>query len=82
MKKGEIYLSGAERTIISGLGHPIYTAEFLEEWINRNDTVFSNAYAALQACAAKGFYEAVQAMNKAGGRITYKPDVNTSEETL
>jgi predicted RNA-binding Zn-ribbon protein involved in translation (DUF1610 family) len=65
-------LSGAEQTIISGLKHPLYTVEFIQEWINRDDLVFINAPAALQAVAAKGFYEAVKAMNAAGGRITYK----------
>jgi hypothetical protein len=73
MKRDKIVLSGAERTIITGLGHPIYTAEFIEQWINRDDYVLINAVAALQAVAAKGFYEAVKKMNEAGGKITYKP---------
>jgi hypothetical protein len=58
-------LSETEKTIIAGLGHPIYTADFIQEWINRNDSVFANAPAALQAVAAKGFYEAVKAMDAA-----------------
>jgi hypothetical protein len=72
MKQEKQYLSGAEKTIISGLSHSIYTVDFIQEWINRNDLVSINAFAALQAVAAKGFYEAVKAMNEAGGRITYK----------
>jgi hypothetical protein len=40
MKKETQYLSGAEQTIITGLGHPLYTIEFIQEWINRNDLVF------------------------------------------
>lgn len=72
MKRDKIFLSGAERTVLTGLEHPLYTAEFLETWINRDDLVFTNAPAALQAAAAKGFYEAVKKMIEAGGRITYK----------
>jgi hypothetical protein len=68
MKK-EIILSGAERTVLTRLKHPIYTAEHVEHWINRNDPVFINAPAALQAAAAKGFYAAVTAFNDAGYRV-------------
>ncbi|MBQ9206894.1 MAG: hypothetical protein IJ158_09295 [Treponema sp.] len=53
-----------EKGIIEKLTHPLYTVEFLEEWINRNDSVFVNAPAALQACEAKGFYAAVKLMAK------------------
>jgi hypothetical protein len=74
-KEEKQYLSGAEQTIISGLGHPLYTVEFIQEWINRKDNVFVNAPAALQAAMAKGFYEAIKAMNEAGGKITYKEEV-------
>lgn len=49
-----------EETVINNLKHPIYTVEYLEEWINRNDNVFINAPAALSAMGAMGFYEAVQ----------------------
>jgi hypothetical protein len=66
VKNDKIFLSDAERTVITGLGHPLYTAEFLEEWINRDDSIFTNAIAALQAVAAKGFYEAVQRMIEVG----------------
>lgn len=60
MKKIEI--SEKEKGIIQKLNHPLYTVEFLEEWVNRNDNVFVNAPCALQACMAKGFYEAVKCM--------------------
>jgi hypothetical protein len=73
MKRDKIVLSGAEQTIITGLGHPIYTVDFIEQWINRYDLVYINAAAALQAIAAKGFYEAIKKMDEAGGRITCKP---------
>jgi hypothetical protein len=59
----ELVLSETEREIIVGLGHSLYTVDFIQEWINRNDTVFSNAVAALQASMAHGFYEAVKAMD-------------------
>lgn len=54
-----------ERRAAERLAHPLYTAEFLEEWINRSDSVFANAPSALQSCLAKGFYEAVRLMAKA-----------------
>jgi hypothetical protein len=77
--KERIILSGAERTILTALEHPLYNADFVEEWINRDDLVFINAPAALQATAAKGFYEAVKAFNAAGFRIVPKesPDAHT-----
>lgn len=57
-----IAISEKEKTIINQLNHPLYTVEFLEKWINRDDNVFINAAAALQAMAAKGYYEAVKQM--------------------
>lgn len=51
-----------EKSIVKELNHSLYTVEFLEEWINRNDNVFTNAPAALQAMGAKGYYEAVKRM--------------------
>ena len=43
-----------ERQIVRELGHPLYTVEYLETWINRNDDVMCNAVAALTAMGAKG----------------------------
>lgn len=57
-----ILLSDEEKAIVERLGHGLYTVDFLEEWINRKDNVFCNAPAALQACSAYGFYQAVKAM--------------------
>lgn len=51
-----------EKKIIDELNHPLYTSEFVEEWANRNDNVFTNAPAALQAMGAKGFLTAVEIM--------------------
>lgn len=63
-------LTEAEKEIVKKLAHSLYTVDFLEEWINRNDNVFVNAPSALQACYAKGFYEAVQLMaKKEGGKV-------------
>lgn len=53
-----------EREIVERLNHPVYTTDFLEEWIQRKDNVFINAPTALQAMGAKGFYEAVKQMAK------------------
>ena len=53
-------MTDAEKQIVKAIDHPIYTVEFLEEWTRRNDNVFINAPAALQAMGAKGFYEAVK----------------------
>lgn len=61
-------LTEAEKEIVKKLAHSLYTVDFLEEWINRNDNVFVNAPSALQACSAKGFYEAVQLMAKKEGK--------------
>lgn len=51
-----------EKDIVARLNHPIYTVDFLGKWVNRNDDVFTNAFAALQAMGAKGYYEAVKQM--------------------
>ena len=53
-------MTDREKEIVKQLAHPLYTVNFLEKWINRNDSVFANAPSALQACQAKGFYEAVK----------------------
>lgn len=57
-------MTAKEREIVERLNHPVYTTDFLEEWIQRNDNVFINAPAALQAMGAKGFYEAVKQIAK------------------
>ena len=55
-------MTDREKDIIKDLNHSLYTVEYLEEWVNRNDNVFENAPAALQAMRAKGYYEAVKRM--------------------
>lgn len=57
-------MTDREKEVVKKINHSLYTVEFLEEWINRNDNVLVNPVAALQAMAAKGFYEAVKAIAK------------------
>lgn len=52
-----------ERDIVMRLGHPVYTVDYLEEWLNRKDNVDVNPVAALLHMGANGFYAAVQAIN-------------------
>lgn len=58
-------ITDAEKEIISKLAHPLYTVEFLEHWVNRNDNPMINAPAALQAMGAKGYLDAVRQMSNA-----------------
>ena len=59
-----ITLTEQEKNTIVAMGHDLYTEKYLEEWINRNDNVFANPAAALNAMGAKGYYEAVKAINE------------------
>ena len=45
---GKITITEKQEAIIRRLNDPLYTVEFLKEWVNRNDNVFINAPAALQ----------------------------------
>ena len=44
---GKITITEKQEAIIRRLNDPLYTVEFLKEWVNRNDNVFINAPAAL-----------------------------------
>ncbi len=57
-------MTDREKQIARMIDHPLYTVEFLEEWTNRNDNVFINAPAAMQAIGAKGFYAAVKRLSE------------------
>lgn len=59
-----IEISDKQKEIIRKLDHKLYTVEFLEEWLNRSDSVFVNAPAALQAMGADGFFAAVKMIEK------------------
>ena len=61
-----VTLSEKQKDIISRLDDKLYTAEFLQEWLNNNDNVAVNAPGALQAMGAKGFFAAVLQIEKAG----------------
>ena len=69
-------MTDREKEIVKRLNHSLYTVEYLEEWINRNDNVFVNAPAALQAMSAKGYYEAVKRM------AAYEPPQMTGREAV
>lgn len=53
-------LTDEEKHIIGTMHDDLYTPEFVEEWINRNDNVLVNAPSALQSMGAKGFYRAIR----------------------
>lgn len=57
-----IKLTEQEKQIIDELNDKLYTVEFVEEWINRDDNVIINPFAALQAMGAKGYHQAVKRM--------------------
>lgn len=59
-----IEISDKQKEIIRKLDHKLYTVEFLEQWLNRSDSVFVNAPAALQAMGADGFFAAVKMIEK------------------
>ena len=40
---GKITITEKQEAIIRRLNDPLYTVEFLKEWVNRNDNVFINA---------------------------------------
>ena len=62
-QKDKILLSDTEKDIVRKLNHHTYTVDFLEEWMNCDVTIQTNANAALQKkCLAYGFYAAVRAM--------------------
>lgn len=63
----KIVLTDTERRLVEQLNHSVYTVDYLEEWINRNDNVYLNAPSALNAMGAKGFYSAVKMMAEKSG---------------
>lgn len=69
MPQNKITLSKNQKRIIEKLNHPLYTVNYIQEWINRTDNVAINAPAALIACTATGFYAAVCQIEKAGGML-------------
>lgn len=64
----KVTMTEKQKEIVTWLADSLYTVQFLEEWLNRNDNVFANAPAALQAVGASGFFTAVKAIERAGYR--------------
>ena len=62
-------LTSKEKAIVKNLNSALYTVQYLEEWINNSDDVFSNAVGALTAMGAKGFYDAIQLQVKIQKKI-------------
>ncbi len=60
----KIKLTERQKDIVARLNDKLYTVDYLEEWLNRNDNVYINAPAALSAMGASGFYCAVTAMER------------------
>lgn len=65
-------LTEQQKEIINQLNVEPYTTEYVEEWINRKDSVFENAPAALTAMGAHGFYTAVTAFEQSRKDQEYK----------
>jgi len=62
-------LTPNQRAIIERLNHPLFTVEFIEEWLKSDTDVYTNAPAFLSAIgaltfSAYGFYTAVKAIEK------------------
>lgn len=64
MNKGRM-LTPEEKWAIKTLNDPIYTVEFIEDWLSREPVnVFSNAPAALQQMGVNGFLSAVRRLTQ------------------
>lgn len=61
----KITLTENQKAIVTRLGDTVYTPDYLEEWLNRSDSVYINAPAALSSMGANGFYKAVLAIERA-----------------
>ena len=57
-----IKLTELEKQIIDVLDHPVYTVEFIENRINGQIDILTNAVASLQLMGVIGYYEAVHRM--------------------
>lgn len=58
-------LTAAEKSAIEKLGHTLYTADFIEDWLDcEPENVFTNAPAALQQMGVEGFMAAVRCIVK------------------
>ena len=57
-----IKLTEREKQIIDVLDHPVYTVEFIENRINGQIDILTNAVASLRLMGVIGYYEAVHRM--------------------
>ena len=64
MACNKIILSKKQKSIIKKLNDPTYTISYIEEFINRKDTVFNNAPVALIIMGCHGFLDAVKRIEK------------------
>ena len=78
----QIEITERQEVIIRQLNDPIYSVDFLKEWINREDNVFANAPAALQAMGASGFYAAVRAIEQQISMMEYVMGCSTCGYTI
>lgn len=67
-----IELTELEKQIINELDHPLYTVEFIENWINRKPDVLINAVFALMVMKVQGYYSAVHQMAERQRKIAGK----------
>lgn len=57
-----IELTELEKQIVNELDHPLYTVDFIEDWINRQPDILTNTVATLQLMTVVGYYDAVHQM--------------------
>ena len=57
-------LTGVQKRLVENLGDKTYTVAYIEEWMNRQDDVFSNAPAALTSMGVHGYLRAINHMER------------------
>lgn len=57
-------LSGVQKRLVENLGDETYTVAYIEEWMNRQDDVISNAPAALTSMGVHGYLRAIKNMER------------------
>lgn len=65
---GKITITEKQEAIIRRLNDPLYTVEFLKEWVNRNDNVFINQRARGPASYGRKRILCRRSRNRAGER--------------
>ncbi len=62
--KNKRKLTEDEKRVIENLGDSLYTVEYVEDWLNFNEDVFTNTVGALNCASVKGFLVAVDCIVK------------------